>query len=383
MCFLQLNLLTTRFEHLSYRLHARQTVSFLEVIYRVCWSNPRDVSMLSGYQMVPYLDFGAYTQMSAHTSQTYQIPQLPRTTRNQPDEHIGMTSEYCTRAWSSFKSLTRTRKVNPEDNTSMGPDKQWDFGHSQLGRLPAEIRNTIYAMVLTYRHGIRCDNSSWLPMDDGSSILQALSIMLTCKQVRKETKLLLFTLNDIVSSEGPITPRFTDRSVPIYNPISMDTISLLNSIPPTLLSPCSRLVTWIPPNIAMDTLALHLRVAQNIHYLQLHLGVILGHHSWCGCSDENGSDCQTDKFHNTPICSRDVSASMNDCARVKLVFPINDLRTALTLVNDQCQAKVTLVETHRSHRICPVRVGLDNLLVCHEQVHRNLTKLVNRVYGQM
>lgn len=238
-------------------------------------------------------------------------------------------------------------------------------------------------MVLTYRHGIRCDKSSWLPLDDGTSILQALSIMSTCKQIRKETKLLLFTLNDIVSSEGPITQRFSDHSVSIYRPMSMETVSLLNSIPPTLFSPSSRLVTWIPPNIAMDTLALHMRVARNIQHLQLYMGVILGRHRWCGRSDENGSDYHTDSFHSLPICSKDVSASMNDCARVKLVFPVNDLRTALVLVDDQYQAKVALIEVHRSHRICPIRVELDNLLVSHEEVKRELTELVKRVYGQM
>jgi hypothetical protein len=265
----------------------------------------------------------------------------------------------------------------------MSPHKRWEFSHSPLGRLPAEIRNTIYAMVLTNRHGIRCDKSSWLPMEDGTSISQAVSIMSACKQIRKETKLLLFTLNDIATSEGPITQRFSDHSVSIYIPMSMDTVSLLNSIPPTLLSPSSRLVTWVPPNIAMDTLALHIKVARNIQHLQLYLGVILGRHRWCGRSDENGSDYHTDSFHSLSICSKDASTSMNDCARVKLVFPINDLRTALALVEDRYQAKVALVEVHRSHRICPIRVELENLLVSHEEVRRELAELVKRVFGQM
>lgn len=237
-------------------------------------------------------------------------------------------------------------------------------------------------MVLTFQYGIRCDKSSWLPLQDDTSISQALSIISTCKQVRKETKLLLFTLNDIASSEGPITRRYS-TGTSIYKPISMETVSLLNSIPPTLLSSSSRLITWIPPDIAMDTLAVHLRVARNIQHLQLYLGVLLGRHRWCGSSDENGSDCHKDSFHNTPVCSRDVTTSLNDCARVKVVFPINDLRTALALVEDQYRAKVVLIETHRSHRMCPVRVELESLLVGHEKVRRELRGSVKRVYGQM
>ena len=133
----------------------------------------------------------------------------------------------------------------------------------------------------------------------------------------------------------------------------------------------------------MDTLAVHLRVARNIQHLQLYLGVLLGRHRWCGSSDENGSDCHKDSFHNTPVCSRDVTTSLNDCARVKVVVPINDLRTALALVEDQYRAKVVLIETHRSHRMCPVRVELESLLVGHEKVRRELRGSVKRVYGQM
>jgi hypothetical protein len=263
----------------------------------------------------------------------------------------------------------------------MSPHQGPDFSDSPLGRLPAEIRNTIYTMVLTYQHGIRCDKSSWLPMDDGTSILQALNIMSTCKQVRKEIRLLLFTLDDITSSEGP--QGYFSALKTIYKPISMETVSLLTSIPPTLLSPSSRLITWIPPDTATDILALHLKVARNIQHLQLHLGVMMGRHRWCGHSGENGSECQTDSFHNTPICSRDAPASMNDCAHVKLVFPVNDLRTALALVEDRYQEKVTLVERHRSHRICLIRVELHSLFVGHEQVRREMIWLVERMYGHL
>ena len=253
-----------------------------------------------------------------------------------------------------------------------------EFSQSALGRLPAEIRNTIYETVLTYRHGIRCDSSSWLPMDDSTSISQALSIMSTCKQVRKETGLLLFTLNDITSFEGP--HRYFSALRSIYKPISMETVSLLNSIPPRLLSPSSRLITWIPPDITTDILALHLSKARNIQHFQPRLGVMMGGHRWSGRSGENGSHDQTDNFHNTPICSKDAPASMNDCAHVRLVFPLNDLRTALALVEDRYQEKVALVGKHRSHRICPIRVELHNLLMGHEQVRQELVGLVERVY---
>jgi hypothetical protein len=263
----------------------------------------------------------------------------------------------------------------------MTTTERMDFSHSLLGRLPAEIRNSIYTIVLTHHHGIRCDKSSWLPMGE-RSVLQALSITSTCKQVRKETKLLFLALNDITSSEGPIIHNVgRDRS--IYTPMSTETVSLLNSIPPTLLSPCSRLVTWIPPDVDMGTLRLHLRVMRNVQHLQLFLGVILGRHGWCGRSDRNGGDDWLDNFHSTHICSRGVPASMNDCARIKLVFPINDRPAALALVEDRYRAKATMVETHRSHRICPVRVELDKILRSHEQVRRELIVLVERTYRQM
>ena len=277
-----------------------------------------------------------------------------------------------------MRASTATAIILPETPSGTNSDALRD---SQLGRLPAEIRNVIYEMVLTHHHGIRCVRSSWAPMHDGTSVLQALSIMSTCKQIREETELLLFTLNDITSSEGPITHNnYRDRSE--YTPMSTETVSLLNSIPVSLLSPRSRLVTWIPPDIAMDALAHHLRVARNLQHLQLSLGVILGRHRWCGCSDENGSDCQTNSLYDTSICSKDVPVSMNDCARIRLVFPVDDRSVALALVEDRYQAKVSMIETHGSHRICPVRVEFGKLLQSHKQVRRELVELVEGTFRQ-
>jgi hypothetical protein len=69
--------------------------------------------------------------------------------------------------------------------------------HSPLGRLPAEIRNTIYTFTLQQPHGLLYGESSWMPLHDGMTISQALSITATCKQIQAETKLMCFALNDV------------------------------------------------------------------------------------------------------------------------------------------------------------------------------------------
>jgi hypothetical protein len=286
----------------------------------------------------------------------------------------------CSKISLTILTSTRTRNVTPHAGTSMTTPERMDFSHSSLGRLPPEIRNAIYTIVLTHHQGIRCHKFSWLPMHGGQSILQALSITSTCRQVRKETKLLFFAMNDITSSEEPLDNYFNR---PRHSPMTMETASLLNSIPSALLSPCSRLVTWIPPEVDTNTLALHVQVARNIQHLPLFLGVILGRHGWCGRSDRNGGDDWVDNFHSMPICSRDVLVSMNDCVRIELIFPTNDLPAALALVEDRYRAKIAMVEKHRSHRICPVRVELTRILQSHEQVRRELIDLVESTYQHM
>ena len=241
--------------------------------------------------------------------------------------------------------------------------------HSPLGRLPAEIRNTIYTLTLQQPHGFQYGHRSWTPLHDGTSISQALSITVTCKQIHAETKLMRFALNDIT-----IIPHDT-RSPTAQFDLA---VRSLNKIPLTWISPSSRVVLRATycGNVPYELVS---HFARNLRHFRIFLSVKLSAHRWGGDWDA-GSGNYT---HNRTICIRDTPASMNDCGSLILVFPLDGCTTALVSVEDVHRTKVALVKTHRTHRLYPIKHESEKLLQGYGLARVEMINMVKEAYERL
>jgi hypothetical protein len=184
---------------------------------------------------------------------------------------------------------------------------------SPLGRLPAELRNDIYTLVLQNLCGLMYREHSWKPLHDRTSISQALSITATCKQIHAETKMMIPTLNDIT---------ITLRGERTSNELGPETaVRSLYMIPPTLISPCSRIILVVDIGRTLSWQSV-IRFARSIQHFLIHLQVGLSAHRWStsGTSSQGKND-----IRNKPIYPRGIPVSMNDCAYFELVFTLHVL----------------------------------------------------------
>jgi hypothetical protein len=74
---------------------------------------------------------------------------------------------------------------------------------------------------------------------------------------------------------------------------------------------------------------------------------------------------------------------MNDCGSFILVFPLDDLTTALASVEDVYRTKVALVEAHRTHRLCPIKHELERLLQGYGPARVELVNIVEEAYAKL
>lgn len=258
--------------------------------------------------------------------------------------------------------------------------------NSPLGRVPGEIRNTIYTMALTYPGGLNCKSSTWRPMSDGTSPSQALNLRATCKQIRAETEGMFFALNDV--SIWSDLNEFSSLLEPCSSLKlrAKQTVQLLNAIPSSMISPCSRLVVWISPSISgigRDHFKPRmLKVTRDVQHFQVHVGTHYGAHHWTSSGYE-----QQAKLTSGPsdriICAKDPAVSMNDCASFEFVFPVDDRAGASALLEDLIAEKVALLEAHKSHRFCPVRAEFEGLVKSFDVVREKLLEFAEDVHSGM
>lgn len=300
---------------------------------------------------------------------------------------MALTESPALHAHSSTGNTTATQ-LDPHDtvtaqhdNTSLVAVSE-ALRDSPLGRLPPEIRNTIYTMTLAQPHGIIYWKSAWVPLEDGAPLTQALNIRATCKQIRDETESMFFDLNEI-----RLYSTCDYQNPPGSWPHLQKSVDQLNAIPLTFVPASSKVIVWLySTTLQRSNITQVSRVAQGIHHFQVFVGVFLSVHPWGGDHsdwgiDESASDGgqahQGTAMTKRPLCPRSAD-SMVDCARFELIFPIRDRMTALNMVEDAYRSKISLVEAHQSHRFCPIRCELEKLLQSSIQVRQKLIDLVQQ-----
>lgn len=297
---------------------------------------------------------------------------------------MALTDSLALYAHSSTGEATATQ-LDPHDTVTAQHDSTSlvhvsdALGNSPLGRLPPEIRNLIYAMTLAQPHGTVGRNSAWLSLENGAPLSQALNIRSTCKQIRDETERMFFDLNEIT-----IYSACTYQNPTGTWPHMQKSVDVLNSIPLTSISNSSKVIVWLDRTLLPSSIPQFSRVAQGIHRFQVFFGVLSRVHPWSGGFDGLGLGNPTSGglqpypvscMSLKPLCPR-APDSMIDCARFELVFPIRDRTTALKMIEDLYQYKISLVEAHRSHRLCPIRCELERLLQSFVEARQELIDLV-------
>lgn len=248
---------------------------------------------------------------------------------------------------------------------------------SPFGRLPPEIRNKIYTLMLTCSHGLEYDieERSWKPMHDGTSISQALSITATCKQIRAETKLMFFALNDITIQ---LLVMYTDHTSKYAQIGPKKAVHISNLIPSTLIPPCNRLILEVPFGERVTWKSI-MKFVRSFRHLQIFLQVGVNAYRWGSPSYR----VTEGNFESRPICLRGTAVSMHDCSSFELVFPLGDPEMAQAAVEDLYRTKVASIEIHRNNRLCPVRYELEKLLQSFEPARAKLMKLVLGAFQYM
>ena len=244
---------------------------------------------------------------------------------------------------------------------------------SPLNILPAEIRNTIWEMVLTNAEGLnfKADDQKARWRDASMhrrrypwfsdlnarhaasvscvQITWALSLMATCQQVRSETKDLLLHLNDANIHIGEII--VTKRQ---ELSIHKESITVLTRIPQSLGSASGRVVLYLEKNLAgyNDSGVLHgwtipkleqslSKFAQAIRPFRLFIALDLRFAWWVS----------GEKI----VCGRDVPVKFDDCVLVRGKIPYGDCVAAPRAVDETIDRRLSLLRRHGAHRLCLVR----------------------------
>lgn len=269
--------------------------------------------------------------------------------------------------------------------------------NSPLGRLPGEIRNLIWEMVLVNPKGLdfrapivrevgilRTSRQNKLAHYSDlragrkaaitcPQIMWALNIMATCQQIRHEVDNSLLDLNDIhIRGVGSMDHEEGQPSI-------QRSIPLLKNIPSSLGSHLGRVVLWPEPitlssetgvPFAWDTHEVKTFLSgysQAIHPFRLLLGLAHRFSRW------TESEVQ--------VCGHDAPLTFEDCALIEVALPIEDSVAALGIVDEAIDKRLGLFRQHRAHRICHVRAMLRAFERDLEISRRNMKDAVDFILG--
>jgi hypothetical protein len=256
--------------------------------------------------------------------------------------------------------------------------------HSPLRRLPRELRDKIYSMIFTQPHGLVCRFFSWSPSHDGTPVSQALNIRATCKQIHAETESMFFVLNDISIDLLRLGDQHKTSTKEEWG---MRNTHFVNTIPPRLLSPSTKVIVWVPSACAdsSDMSQVICRLVQSVQHGNLFLGARLGNPRWVTL--DSVFQLVPVLFPDRPVClkevpigdrpvCKDVTVSMNDCTGFEIVFPFNDRAAVLAVVEDQYSNKIALIEVHMTHWWCSVRAQRESLFQSLDLAREKFLRLV-------
>lgn len=201
-----------------------------------------------------------------------------------------------------------------------------------------------------------------------NTITQALGVMKTCKQVYRETRGLFFYLNQ-VSLYG--TPSVSLQR--LFAGLLRDTPSALcSNLNRVVLRPEDLQITThrddfdvFVTGLDLDRTARFVGNLQGIRPFKLYIGANLVYHRWGG--------------RDRHVCKRDAPVTGDDCGLIELIFPIDDRAAALEIVERLHQKKLSILAPHRQHRMCTVRIELQNILDGLSKAHRQMLLLVDRM----
>ena len=249
--------------------------------------------------------------------------------------------------------------------------------NSPLGKLPRELRDLIWVLVLVCSAGL--DFNAWAQIVDaqlqlGSSsdhfaycrqicarrttpgkncaqMLWALDIMATCQQIRYETKGLLLRLNDIHYRGDRALIRQKQTGI-------LESIPMWKTIPSSLGTNLGRVILWPTSNYNSHDRAAQLSGWASMNVWQPLLSefaeavrplrVFLGFRSpIMGWAEGEGQ-----------VCKLEAPVTFNDCSRIEAIVPAGDGPTALKIVNETIDKRLEKLQRHRTHRMCQVRAML-------------------------
>lgn len=235
--------------------------------------------------------------------------------------------------------------------------------HSPFRRLPAELRREIFAIALKQEDGLVFAASSWQCSRDGTPAAKLLNLRATCRQIYRETEGLFFGINDIhlnhLNVVGSKARRMRMTELALR---SLEKICKLPSLLPTETLP--RIIVWPVMNDSNWTeldCSLTIRIvtaARELRPFRLFVGCQISRLSSHRFASPSNPDSG---IAGRKLCIRDASMSMSECVHVELVFPVDDQAAAFRSIDEACQSKLVMLELHRQHRMCPIRVELDSI----------------------
>jgi len=265
--------------------------------------------------------------------------------------------------------------------------------HSPLAKLPPELRNRIFEMALIQPTGINLRaggvfNAPWGTMffedtcPPGKRIKSmcittswALRLMATCHQIRSEINNGLLSLNDI-NVHGVQLHKVEE---------SYAVIPLLRRISSSLGLSSGRIVLWqnwngyavhgyrrvdtaVAPHAGRIPGLRHAlsTYAQAIQPFQLFLGLSINYY-YPG----------TGHGH---LCKRDAPVTSIDSQRIQYIVPLGERMKAMKVVDEAIDGRMALLKRHVRHRLCPVRIILQNLESGLEMPRQNMRDVVDLVF---
>lgn len=256
--------------------------------------------------------------------------------------------------------------------------------NSPLIRLPAELRNDIFSMVLTQPRGLELlyhpgsvpfarNRKFCATQPDGSTqfLNKVLAITAVCKQIRQETKGVFFHENEIVSdfSHHACSPEsWSDacvaelRSMPAFlRPQSINVslgicqVQQHTDMTGVFMSWCHKII---------EALARHVELKVTIVVSRIY-------HKWANstCIDQD-----------PVICDRDTPLTLNGCGRFDVSFSAGGMTESYrNALNTAYEAKKTSLEAHFKHRFCPISVEKDRLLPGLEEARNTIRAVLSNI----
>lgn len=255
--------------------------------------------------------------------------------------------------------------------------------HSPLRRLPPELRLKIFTFALKQDGGLTFDRVSYRPLSDQTPVSQALNLRATCKQIRRETEGVFFAANEITLIYPPLTPVYLRKRTEKF-------LSSVDKIPPSLLPTVRRPRIIIRPTDysprlgpgpclewIVDELIHVAAISKSFAPVQVMVQVAMGNYHWC--VNSVGEPVGNDGFLDGKICNREAPVSMTECVLLRVEFPVDDRATALSSVDQAFEKKLSLLEAHRGHRLCPVSIQLNKILDSLVPVRQRMHELIGRI----